>query len=120
MSKKHMIVGTGTLASEAQAFKAAWHRAAAGEPPEEPRYHLGFESVPAMLKALSPKRWALLEALKREGRMSVRALAAHLGRDYKNVHCDVKALIEFGLIEKRQDGVAVPFDIIRWELKLAA
>ncbi|MBS4098093.1 MAG: hypothetical protein KGZ83_14780 [Sulfuricella sp.] len=34
-------------------------------------------------------------------------------RDFKNVHGDVQALLEIGLIEKCNEGVCVPFDEIR-------
>ena len=117
---KSLVIGIGSLESEALAFKQAWKAAVKGEAVKSPRYHLGFSSLPEMLKALTPKRWALLETLKRQGPLSVRALAARLKRDYKNVHTDVRALEEFGLIESGEEGVRVPFDVIRADLKLAA
>lgn len=117
---KAITIGLTDLDAEAEHFKKAWKVAAKGGAAMAPRYHLGFSSLPEMLKALTPKRWALLEALKRQEPLSVRALAARLGRDYKNVHADVRALLEFGLVEKGENGLFVPFEIVRAELNLAA
>jgi len=52
----------------------------------------------------------------------VLALAKTLGRDYKNVYEDVRALKRFGLIHQAKGGVYVPFDRILMdaEIKLAA
>ena len=50
-------------------------------------------------------------------------LARALGRDYKNVHTDVQALIELGLLEKdERGGLRAPFDeiVIRAGLRKAA
>jgi predicted transcriptional regulator len=53
--------------------------------------------------------------------MSVRALAGEQGRDYKNVHRDVKSLERVGLIERTlENKVEVPWDIVEARLKLAA
>jgi predicted transcriptional regulator len=118
--QRRMALRTSTLAAEGAAFRRAWKRAEKGLPPEEPRRHLSFADIPAMMKALTPKRWTLLETLRREGVMSIAALARRLGRDYKNVHADVTALIGFGLVERSLAGVGVPFDLIQAELRLVA
>jgi predicted transcriptional regulator len=53
--------------------------------------------------------------------MSVRSLAHQLGRDYKNVHTDVRRLEHLGLISHTMDEkVEVPWDIVEAQLKLAA
>lgn len=53
--------------------------------------------------------------------MSIRALAALLGRDYKNVHQDVKILEESGLIERdSKHHIAAPYKKLTIELQLAA
>ena len=53
--------------------------------------------------------------------MSVRALSKELGRDYKNVHTDVRRLESFGLIERTEGNkVEVPWDIVEAQLSLAA
>lgn len=98
-------------------FEAAWNRAAAGEPPR-PWHVLSLEDLPAMTKTLSPARWELLKSLKQHGPCSIYELARRLGRDYKNVHGDVAALVDAGLLAKDGDGrVGVPWDAVRAELR---
>jgi predicted transcriptional regulator len=89
------------------------------EEPDEVR--LTFESLPVLLKSLTPARSTLLEAVKRSGPMSINELARLLGRNYKNVHTDVTRLVELGLIERVHDQrIAVAWDAITAEMRLAA
>ena len=47
--------------------------------------------------------------------------AQQLERNYKNLHGDVKRLMEIGLIERLYDGrIRIPFSSIVAELKMAA
>jgi predicted transcriptional regulator len=99
-------------------FEAAWNRLAEGER-VRPYHVLSLENLPAVTKALSSARWELLKALKAGGACSVYELARRLGRNYKNVHTDVAALLGAGLIERAPDGkVGVPWDAVRAELRL--
>lgn len=118
--RKKLSIGVGTTKEALDRFETVWKRAARGAR-VTPEHRLTFESLPQLLKELSPARWTLLEALRAEGKMTVYALAKHLERHYKNVHTDVARLTEIGLIEKTKDGkVSVPWDVIAVELKLAA
>ena len=99
-------------------FEAAWHLAS-GRTPPEPVAVLSFADLPLLLKSLTPARWALLQGLREAGPSSVLGLAKRLGRDYKNVHTDVRALADLGLVERQEDGrVGVPWRAVRAELKL--
>jgi predicted transcriptional regulator len=101
-------------------FEAAWIQIEEGGR-LTPRRILALPDLPALLKALTPARWQLLERLAAEGPLSVYALAKRLQRDYKNVHTDVVRLGDLGLIERRgTTGVAVPWDAVRAELRLSA
>ena len=81
--------------------------------------HFEFESPSALFRAITPKRWALIEGLQTAGPLSLRALARHLNRDVKRVHEDAHRLIEIGLIEKTDDGkLVVPFTEIRTDFVL--
>jgi len=98
-------------------FEAAWNRAAEGQR-FRPFRILSFGDLPRLLKTLTPARWELLERLSMRP-SSVYGLAKALGRDYKNVHTDVAALVELGLIEKKsRTEVAVAWDAVRAELRL--
>jgi predicted transcriptional regulator len=53
--------------------------------------------------------------------MSVNAAARGVQRNYKNVHGDIRRLLELGLVEKLADGrLRVPYRTIVAELKMAA
>ena len=90
----------------------------------EPMCGVGFENMAQMGAVFSPKRWELVEMLKKTGAQSIYALAKRLNRHYRNVHQDVTLLSEWLVIEKDAAGkVFVPWDKIEvaWPLnRLAA
>lgn len=88
--------------------------------PQEPDYHLSFESARTLFSMLTPARIDLLETLRRMGPCSIYALAKQADRNYSNVHTDVARLVELGLIERAEDEtVYVPFEEITIRLPLA-
>ena len=91
-------------------------------PQKVPAEHvLTFVNLQLLLRTLTPARWTLLERLRADGPLTVNELARRLGRDYKNVHGDVKRLAELSLIERRKDAlVSVAWDVVRAEMRLAA
>lgn len=100
------------------AFEEAWHRAA-GRGRAAPEQVLAFPDLPRLLAALTPARWALLARLRESGPLSVNALARLLGRDYKNVHTDVRALEALGLLARNAEGrIEVPWDSVEAVLRL--
>jgi predicted transcriptional regulator len=107
----------GTAGDALDRFEAAWNRAAEGRSPGT-LHLLTLETLPLLLKTLSPARFELLRALRAAGSLSIYQLAKRLGRDYKNVHTDVTQLADLGLITKADKGVAVPWDLLRAELVL--
>ena len=98
-------------------FEAAWNRAAEGRG-FRPFRILSFESLPLLLKTLSPARWSLLERLAAAGPLSIYQLAKLLQRDYKNVHTDVPQLSRLGLIQRNEKKVAIAWHAVRAELRL--
>lgn len=83
-----------------------------------------FPSLEAVAKMLSPARLELLGAIIKEHPKSIYALAKVVGRDFKNVHADVKMLANVGLIELRSTGKRDAFKPIAkysgFEVDLAA
>ena len=62
----------------------------------------------------------MLAVLRASGALTVYALAKQLGRNYSNVHADVKRLLALGLIERdAEKRVFVPWTEIRIRLPLA-
>ena len=98
MKSKAIRVGVCSDQQQLAAFKKAWKRAERGLPPPEPVDRLYFPDTTTMFRALSRSRLQLLSMLRQSGTISVLALAKALGRDYKNVYEDVKALKRFGLM----------------------
>jgi predicted transcriptional regulator len=97
-------------------FEAAWNRRAEGRAMQGLDI-LTLVNLPLLIKTLTPARWSLLERLRAQGPSSIYELARRLQRDYKNVHTDVARLIELGLIERKQNLVAVVWDVVRAELR---
>ena len=106
--KKQITIGVGEAATTAKEFIDAWKLAERGEAVQE-KHWLHFENLEILFKTLTPGRWALLKKLHANGPMSIRALANDLGRDYKNVHTDVRRLENMDLIGRtKNDQVKVP------------
>jgi predicted transcriptional regulator len=115
MSNVKITVG-GAISEEAsRRFVDAWRRAERGETFHE--RHLAFESWDALARVLTGKRMELLRYVRRHDVTSVRALAKALGRDYSNVHADVQALTEVGLLDITDGSVQADYDVI--ETKIA-
>jgi predicted transcriptional regulator len=96
-------------------FKTAWKT---GKP--SPTV-FSFSSHAQLFSVISPKRWQLIERLQHLGPITIRGLARTLNRDIKRVHDDVMAMIEWGLVERNEEGlVHVPYSVIHAEFDLKA
>ena len=103
-----------SLETSGQRFIDAWRRAERGEAVHEE--HLSFESLEGLLATLSPKRIELVRLVRRRPNLSIAAIARELGRDYKRVHGDVRALEMAGLLEEDEAGLRAPFAGVDAEL----
>lgn len=120
-SEKIVEIGIGGLDELSSRALEVWRAAEQGEAVKPARERLLFEDLQTLLKALTPRRWALLRNLRGLGPSSVRALAKAESRDYKTVHTDVRELERLGLIARGADGrVLVPWDRVLVDLDLAA
>ena len=118
MSKK-LSVRLSSREDALDRFEAAWHLAS-GRAAPAPLAVLSFADLPLLMKTLTPARWDLLKRLAKAGPLSVYALAKLLGRDYKNVHTDVSALLNLNLVQKDAEAlVHVSWDAVRAELRLS-
>src|SRR5580700_5794287 len=102
MSNVRLTVGGDLKEEFSRRAIDAWHRAELGEVFHE--RHLAFENWDTLARVLTGKRMELLSYVRRNPVTSVRALAKALGRDYSNVHADVKALQSAGLVEATAKG----------------
>jgi predicted transcriptional regulator len=97
-----------------------WKRAEKGRAPRKPVQGVYFADFVTMARVLTPRRIELLLTLQARGKMTMRALAQLLKRDYKNVHGDVQRLKLTGLVETENGHVHVPWKTIRFETVLTA
>jgi predicted transcriptional regulator len=118
MSRK-LIVRVGDPRDDAAEVIKAWRRAESDEDVAD--FSLRFETMGTLFSVLTLRRWEVLQALRHIGASSVNALAKHLDRDYKNVHGDVGALEELGLISRTPaNKVEVSWDEIEAHWSLAS
>jgi predicted transcriptional regulator len=83
-------------------------------------FELNFARAGDLMAEITRERLRLLAALRAAGSLTVYALAKELGRNYSNVHADVKRLLALGLIQRDEDKrVFVPWTEIRIRLPLA-
>jgi len=113
---ENVKVHIGTPEDMGRRFVDTWKRAEAGEAVEET--HLTFLDLESLLAALTPKRLELLRYVRHHRVANVKALAADLHRNYKNVHQDVEALTKLGLIAKTASGVETPYAEVNAQLVL--
>ncbi len=119
--RKTLLIGIRSLEQLEEETIAAFKRAEAGLPGEEPIHRLYFADHNTLFRALSPKRWELLRFLRKQGPMSIKRIATELKRDYKNVYDDVKHLSRLDLIQSHNNGTLyVLWDEITIQLALAA
>jgi predicted transcriptional regulator len=116
MSNVRLTVGGNIKAQTSRSFIEAWHRAERGETFRE--RHLAFENWSALARVLTVKRMELLSYVRRNNVASIRALANALGRDYSNVHADVKALAGAGLLDASSHGVRADYDAIETRIAI--
>jgi predicted transcriptional regulator len=105
--KRKVRVHVESLEASGRRFVDAWRGAQRGEPVHEE--HLSFESLEKLLSTLSPRRIEIVRLVRRRPNMSIAAIARELGREYKRVHGDVRALQTAGLLEEGEAGLRAPF-----------
>lgn len=118
--KEHFSIHIASDRDMNQAFIDTWKKSQQ-EKQTETEEHLYFEDAASLLKVLSNQRLVLLSTLLKMGHSSIRSLSKKLDRNYKNVHSDVKILLQSGLIRVDSDKkIYVPWDKIHTEINLAA
>jgi len=119
-AKLHIHIGVEDAERGLKRFVETWHKAESGTV-DQAEIHLNFENLSMLVSVLTPRRLELLKVLRQQGLLSIRALSKQLGRDYKNVHTDVKVLADVGLIQRSEEGLlAVPWDVIDAHVRLVA
>lgn len=121
MKKRKLIVNVGSVEAAAKEFIDIWHRVETNQTPKNiPIEKISFHDAGQLFKTLSPKRCDLLRYIHEHGKISIRAVAKGLHRDYSNVYNDIKILHRIGLIlqDKKDDKYLVPWDVIITEIPM--
>jgi predicted transcriptional regulator len=105
------------LSEMRKGFAEAWNTGVASNPVTK----ISFSTADQLLAVFTPKRRELLALLQKKGPSSIRGLTRALERDVRRVHDDVSVLIEWGMVERDDDGkVFVPYDVIHVEFDIKA
>lgn len=114
-------VGTKSTQEFSGELERDWAAIDKGMPTPEPIHRVYFESPEVLTKVITRQRHNLLKVLHANGPLTIRALAALLERNYKNVHQDVKILEGSGLVERdSKNHVLAPYEKLTIELSLTA
>lgn len=110
MAMKRIEVEVLKSKAALEAFAETWRRA---ETSEDVTPRLAFASLHDLFSALTEKRLELMRFVACHEGLNTHQLARKLERNYKNIHTDVAALVDLGLLEKDDQGVlTAPFDEI--------
>ncbi len=93
-----------------EAFAYSWRRTQSGQA-STPR--IVFGSLRELFSAITEKRLELVRFVAEHEGLNTRRLSQELGRDYKNIHTDVRELLDLGLLDKDSRGhLSAPYDEI--------
>jgi predicted transcriptional regulator len=103
-----------------EAFAQTWERLERGEA-VIPIESIGFESLSEMLSTLTPRRWELIQTVKRRGPTPIGDLVEPVEHDQTSSRTDVGTLVDLGILEiDDRQRVFVPWDEIDLRVPLAA
>ena len=72
-----------------------------------------FETPEQLFKALTLMRWQIMREMMGAGPLSIRELAQRLHGEQDQVHEDVRALLNVGVLDHAEDGAVVfPYDVV--------
>lgn len=121
MRRIEISIGHG-LKAALKEFTEAARRVERGERLSSAVPQLRFSSINQLFSAITEKRLELIRYVAAHRGLNTRQLAQALGRDYKNVHTDVSALCDYGLLRKDAHGkLRTPYDqiVIRTDVRRA-
>lgn len=107
MNRVEIVITTPEQAF--QDFADTWRKVEAGDAVTP---SIGFGTPSELFAAITDKRLELLRYVAQHEVLNIHQLSQQIGRDYKNVHTDVKALEELGLLQREKGLLVAPFDEI--------
>jgi predicted transcriptional regulator len=95
--------------SSRSASRARFLAAAKGE---KQGHFIVFQKASELAKLLTDNRVGILEAMAGKGTLSIRGVAGLVERDVKAVYTDVRALVDAGVLDQKDDGVEFPYSAV--------
>lgn len=109
-----VTIGVSSRSEGDRRFKAAMKGERQGA-------RISFASASLLVRVLTERRLELIRTMTGAGALSLRELARRMERDVKQVHGDVHALLDVGVLRKTEDGkLEFPYDSVRVEFDLKA
>lgn len=99
MKKKHAKIIVKTIENSKREWKEALEGKKKGIQKDD---EIIFTSLEAVARVFSKGRMEILRAVIQKRPNSIYELAKLLGRDFKNVHTDVKLLADIGLLDLKE------------------
>lgn len=121
MKRIEISVGYG-LKAALKEFTEVARRVERGERLPQVTPQLRFSSINQLFSAITEKRLEMIRYVAAHRGLNTHQLAQALGRDYKNVHTDVRDLCDYGLLRKNARGtLSAPYDeiVIRADVRRA-
>ena len=110
-----MSVAPRSLEEIGATFLDKWKAIERGEHIEEVSLH--FHNLETVLRFLTPKRRDVLKYVRHHPVRTITEIATGVKRSYKNVHQDVSALLEAGLLVKSDKRIEAPYGVIQTEIR---
>lgn len=121
MKRIEISVGRG-LKAALKEFTEIARRVERGEKLSPAVPQLRFSSINQLFSAITERRLEMIRYVAAHRGLNTRQVAQALERDYKNVHTDVSALCDYGLLRKDSRGrLSAPYDeiVIRADIRRA-
>ena len=82
--------------------------------------HISFATPELLFRLMTAKRWALIRTIAGAGPLTIREIARRVQRDVKAVHGDVHALLNCGVLHRKNALVVFPYDAVHVDVVLRA
>jgi len=80
---------------------------------------ISFQSPALLFKLMTLKRWDILLALTGKEPVSIREAARLVGRDVKAVHGDITALLNVGVLDRKDNKISFPYEKVHVDFVLS-
>lgn len=105
MSDHTVTISVSSRSASRERFLAATKGAKQG-------HFITFQKASELTKLLTENRIRILESMSGKGAMTIRGVAELVERDVKGVYTDVRALVDAGVLNQKDEGVEFPYSAV--------